>query len=354
MQLRFERRLNISRIQSLIMPFVSIAFALLLGALLILITGRNPLDVYKAMFIGAIGSPYSLSETLVKAIPLMLAGLGVGIAARGNLWNLGAEGQVMMGAVAASWLPIFHPDLPGWVMVPGMLLMGFIIGGFWAVIASMPRILWGINEVITTLMSNYIAMYWVNYLVTGPWRDRQLVAFPFSVPFPSQASLPTFWGTRIHLGIVFAIFAACILWVLLNRTKWGYELRIIGSSNRVAKYAGMNVARNLMIAMLISGGLAGIAGMAEVTGVFHRLQEGIAANAGYNAFVLVGVAGSNPFGLLTAAILFGVLLTGSISVQTFGVSSQISQMLQGLILLAVIASSFILRYRIYIEKKKIA
>lgn len=350
MNFKLEKRLHQPRTLAILLPVIGVLIAFAIIAGIILVTGGSPGAAFRAMWRGSFGSVYSLSETVVKSIPLMLAGLGVGIASKARLWNIGGDGQIVMGAFAASGLALFLPDLPRPVLITAMICAGFLAGGLWALIAALPRIYMGINEIITTMMFNFIAGFWVKYIIQGPWKDPVLVGFPFTAKFTDAARLPTFGGTRIHLGLVFALVAAIGVTLLLNRSRWGYELRVIGASRKSADYAGMNIKRNLVLVMLLSGGLAGLAGMAEVTGIFHRLQDGIAAGAGFSAFILVALSRGNPFGVIITGFLLGALLTGGNAAQTSGVPPQIGSMMQGLILFLALASDFFLRYRIRFER----
>ena len=185
---KFEKRLNPSAAMNVTVPLLSVLAALAVGALFLLLTGRDPVEVYEAMFKGALGSSYGLAETVVKGIPLMLCALGISVAFRMQLWNIGAEGQFYMGAFAASWLPLTFPDLPAAVMLPGMLLLGCAAGGLWGLIPALLRARWKVNEIITTLMFNYVAILWVDYLVYGPWKDPKGFNFPLSAKFPAALS----------------------------------------------------------------------------------------------------------------------------------------------------------------------
>lgn len=352
MRLKLEKRLAVPWELSILLPLVSIVLAFAIVIILLILLGKDPLIALVAMWKGAFGSKYAFYETVVKATPLMLAGLGVGIASKAKLWNIGGDGQIAMGAFAASWLALSYPGLPKIIMIPGMILLGFLAGGIWSMIAALPRAFFGINEIITTMMFNFIASFWIAYLVQGPWKDPKMVAFPLSAPFSNAAFLPTFGDTRIHLGLVFAIIAAILISILLNRTRWGFELRVIGTSKSAARYSGMNVTRNILIVMLLSGGLAGLAGMAEVTGIFHRLQTGIASGVGFSAFIVIFLARGNPFGIIVTSILLGGLMTGATSAQTVGVSTQIGDMLQGLILFFILASDFFLYNKVHVELRK--
>jgi ABC-type uncharacterized transport system permease subunit len=352
MRFQVEKRLETQRWMIFTMPIVSVMLALLLGAVLIYATGHNAFNVYTSMLKGTFGSGYALSETVVKAIPLMLAGLGVGVAMQMNLWNIGAAGQLLMGAFASTWVVLTFPNLPWYLMMPALLLISFIAGGLWSLFAAIPKALWNISEIITTLMLNYVAVLWIRYLVQGPWRDPELVLYPFSAEFPPAARFPTFVNTRIHFGLVIAIIAAVILFILIRRSKWGYEIRVIGSSVKTARYAGMNVFQNILLTMFISGGLSGIAGMSELSGVFYRLQDNLAGNAGYTAIIIASLAIGNPLGVLVIAFLFAALLVGGTAAQTAGISASIAYMLQGAVLFFVLAGQFFLQYRIRIIKLK--
>ena len=346
MRLLVERRLHTPGWMQIVFPILAVLLAFLMGAILIAATGNNAASVYSTMLVGTFGTTYAISETIVKAIPLMLTGLGVGVAMRMRLWNIGAAGQLLMGAFAATWLALSFPQLPWYIMMPLLVLVSFVFGGLWALLAAVPKALWNINEIITTLMLNYVAALWIRYLVQGPWRDPKLVMYPFSAEFPPSAQFPTLGDSRVHLGLLLAVVIAGILTVIFNRTRWGYEIKIIGASTTSARYAGMNVFRNILITMMISGGISGIAGMSELSGVFFRLQDNLAAGAGYTAIIIASLARGNPFGTLLVAFLFAALLVGGTAAQTAGISASIAYMLQGAILFFVLGSEFFLRYRV--------
>jgi ABC-type uncharacterized transport system permease subunit len=331
-------------------PLLSVFLAFLLGAVLIAAIGHSPATVYASMLRGTFGTTYALSETIVKAIPLMLTGLGVGVAMRMRLWNIGAAGQLLMGAFGATWLALAFPQWPWYLMMPCLLLISFIAGGMWAIVAAVPKAIWNISEIITTLMLNYVAALWIRYLVQGPWRDPTLVLYPFSREFPPSARFPTLGDTRVHLGVLIAIVIGVILVVIFSRTRWGYEVKIIGASNAAARYAGMNVFGNILVTMLISGGISGIAGMSELAGVFFRLQDNLASGAGYTAIIIASLAGGSPVGTLIVAFFFAALLVGGTAAQMAGISASIAYMLQGAILFFVLGGEFFLRYRVTLQR----
>lgn len=327
-------------------PVVSIILALLLCALFIAANGMNPVMVYEKMFRGAFGTTYGLTETMVKAIPLLLCGLGIAVAYRISVWNIGAEGQLTVGAMAATAVTIYFPNLSSFWSLSLMLLFGIAAGAFWGLLTAIPRTHFGVNELITSLMLNYVALLALDYVVFGPWKDPKGFNFPGSPMFTTAQSLPVLGSTRLHIGLLFGLFAVVIYYLMIRFTKWGYELRLIGANPIAAKYAGIPIKRHIIIVMLISGGLAGIAGMAEVSGVTHKLMQGISPGYGYTAIIVAWLAKLNPLGLIITSILFGGLIVGGYSVQTIGLPSSISEMLQGSILFFLIAGDMIHRFRI--------
>ncbi|MGQ9557265.1 MAG: ABC transporter permease [Desulfurispora sp.] len=346
LSVRLEKRLHPSPLVNVLVPVAAVFLALLLGAVFLSLTGQKPLAVYRAMFGGALGSAYGLSETLVKAIPVMLCALGISLAFKMQLWNIGAEGQLYMGAFAASWLPLFHPDLPAWLMLPGMILLGMLAGGLWALLVALPRALWNVNEIITTLMLNYVAILWVDYLVYGPWKDPQGMNFPLTARFAPAALLPTLGHSRIHAGIFFALFLALLLLFVFQKSRWGYEIRVMGSSVPAARYAGMNIRRNIYLVMLLSGAICGLAGMTEVSGITGRLQHALSPGYGYTAIIVAWLARLHPLAIVLVSILFGVLQVGGYLVQTMGVPAAVAAMLQGAILFFVLGGEILSHYQL--------
>ncbi|MEA1960268.1 MAG: ABC transporter permease [Bacillota bacterium] len=334
-------------------PILSILLAFAFGWIFLSLSGFEPGETYRRMFQGAFGSKYAISETIVKAIPLSLAGLAVSLAFRMKLWNIGAEGQIYMGAFAASGVALSVGDASAWLMLPIMLIAGFVAGGLWGAIPGTLRAFWDVNETITSLMLNYVAIFWVDYLVFGPWKDPGSLGFPLTPRFPAGGYLPTLGMSRVHMGLVIAAVIAVVFYILLNYTRWGYEVKVIGESQEAARYAGMSVAKNILLVMLISGGIAGIAGMIEVAGITHRLQQGISPGYGYTAIIVAWLARLNPFAIIVVAFLFGALLVGGFGVQTFGVSFSIVLMLQGAVLFFLLAGEIFMKYRLAFNKEEV-
>jgi ABC-type uncharacterized transport system permease subunit len=352
--LKIEKRLTPSRTASFLVPFISLLLALIFGGIILLAAGANPLTTYKAMFLGAFGNKYNLSETMVKAIPLMLCGLGVSIAFRMLFWNIGAEGQLAVGGIAAAGVALFGAELlPPALLLPAMLVAGFVAGALWGLVPALLKAFIRVNEIITTLMMNYIAILWVEYLFYGPWKDPAGYGFPGTAQFPEAAWLPRLPGTRLHLGLAFGIVAAVFIWLVLGRTKWGYEIRVIGENPRAATYAGISLMRNIILVMILSGGLAGLAGMAEVSGISHRLQKGLTVGYGYTAIIVAWLGKLNPWGVLLVAVLLAGLLVGGDQIQiTMQLPAAVALILQGAILFFMLGGDLFIRYRLRWEWSK--
>ncbi len=351
MRIVFEKRESVSRVVRVLVPVISLMFALIFGAFLLLISGVNPFTAYAAMAKGAFGSVHALSETLVKAIPLMLTGLGVAVAFRMLFWNIGAEGQLAMGGLTATAVGLFASEgLPAWSVLPAAILAGTMAGALWAAMPAALRAYLGVNETITTLMMNYIAILLVSHLYHGPWRDPGGYGFPGTARLPEEAWLPRLYG-RAHIGLLFAVIAAAILWFVLQRTKWGFELRITGENPKAARYVGISIPRLIVVAMLVSGGLSGLAGVCEVTGVMRRLQQGLTVGYGYTAIIVAWMAQLNPWGVLLVAFLLAGLLVGGDQIQmAMGLPAAVGLVLQGALLFPMLGGALFTEYRLRIVR----
>jgi simple sugar transport system permease protein len=346
-RIRVERVLTPSRAVTILVPIGSILIALLIGGLLILASGENPIAVYQAMLTGALGSPNAVAETLVKMTPLLLAGLGVAIAFQMQLWNIGAEGQLYLGAVAATGTALFLvPDWPAPALIAAMAVAGLLGGALWGAIPGVLRAYLDANEIITSLMLNYVAILFAEYLIHGPWRDPAGFGFPGSPRLPAAASLPSWETTRVHLGLAFGLVAALALWVVLRRTRWGYEIGVTGENPRAARYAGMPTKRTIVMVMALSGALAGLAGMSEIAGIGHQLQRNFSPGYGYTAIIVAWLGRLHPVGIIFVAFLLAALLVGGDQIQmTMGLPAAIAPMLQGIILFCVLGGDILTRYR---------
>ncbi len=344
---RIERRLDVPVWLNCFIPVGAVAVALAAGAVLLSFLGVSPFEAYKAMARGALGDAWGVSETIVKAIPLTLAGLAVGLAFTMVVWNIGAEGQIVMGALAAVAVVRYAFVDNSAVVLPLMFLAASLAGGLWAGFAGYLKARWNVNETITTLMMNYIAILLADYFIYGPWRDPSSLGFPMTTPFPGAARLPLLWGTRVHVGIFLAVALAVLFRVLYRWTRWGFELRVIGNNPRAARYAGINDMKNVVLAMFLSGAIAGIAGMTEVAGLQGRLQPGFSGGYGFTAIIVAWLARLNPMATILVSFLLGALLVGGDTLQVVMRLPLASvQVLQGLILFCVLGAEFFRNYRI--------
>ncbi len=287
-----------------------IAAALVIFGLFLAATGRNPLDAYATLFASTLASGAGLSEVGVFMAPFILAGLAAAVPARVGLINVGGEGQLYLGAWAATGVALYSGLGSPWLMLPAMVAAGFIGGAIWAGVALLLRAWRNVNEVISTLLLNFVALLFVNIFVFGPWKSSQGFGYPYTADFSPAATLPALFGTRLHLGLALALAAALVCYLVLGRTRWGYNMRAVGGNVEAARRQGIPVARYLAVALLAGGGLAGLAGMGEVAGIQHHLRPGISSDFGYLGFLASWLAGHNPLALVGAAFLLAVIFVG--------------------------------------------
>ena len=289
---------------------LGVLLALVVFGLFLLATGRDPVEAIVKAYQGTLGSALGLSEIGVLMVPLALTGLAGTIPARVGLINVGGEGQLYVGAWAASGVALGLSLDHGWAMLALMAAAGFAGGGLWAGAAVFLRQWRRVNEVITTLLSNYLAILLVNVFVFGPWKDPEGLGYPYTPDFGPAAVFASIGGTRFHLGAVIPVLAVAVCYVVLTRTSWGFKMRAVGGNPEAARRAGLPVARYLIYAMVVGGGLAGLAGMIEVSAVHHHLRPGISSNLGYLGFLASWLAGHNPLAVVAACFLLAVFLVG--------------------------------------------
>lgn len=334
-------------------PIGSLLAAGLVGGVILAVAGNNPLEAYETMIDASLNGVRSLTRTLTLATPLILTGLAAAITFRMRIWNIGAEGQLYMGAIAAAGLAI---ALPGGTPRPAMLLTifigGAVAGALWAGLAAVPKAYLNTDEVITTLMLNFVALSFMNYLIFGTvsfWRDAD-ASFPVGKAIPESAELPIV-SNRLHYGIVIAVATAVILWWVLRRTSWGFELRTIGDSPSASRYAGMRVGTKILSVLALSGALAGVAGAIEVSGVIKTLDpRALATELGFTGIVVAAVARLNPLAVMPVAMLLAAIVTSGSSLQRIGIEPEIVFLLQGLIFLFVAAGEFFLVNRVTVSR----
>jgi general nucleoside transport system permease protein len=354
--LRIEPRMTVPRWLSPAATILALVVALVISGAVIAFVGGDPIRSYLHILGAAFGSVGVLSDTLVKATPLLLTGLACTLAFRMRLWNIGAEGQLLLGAWGASAVvlaPLLPAGTPGIVLIPAMMLAGAAAGAAWGFIPGVLRAVLGVNEIITTLMLNYVALFWVQFWVFGPWSEG---GFQQTAPFPPEAFLPrltdfasavpALGGLTVHLGFLFGVGAAVVVWLVLERSRWGYEIRLVGDSPAAARYAGVNIKRLIILVFVASGALAGLAGMSEVSGAVHRLQDRFSPGYGYTAIIIAYLARFDPLKVIIASILFGALILAGREIQPSGIPA----MIQGVILFCLIVADVFVRYRVQVVR----
>ena len=356
--LHIAQRDELSRRQTFVFRALAVLFALAMGALFLLVLGYQPLAVYGTMISGALGSAGMQKETLKLTIPLALASLGVLLAFKMRFWNIGAEGQIIMGAVAASYFAYFQAGLPRWALLVLMATFAILVGGLWGLVPAWFKTRFGTNETLFTLMLNYIALYLITFLREGPWRDPEGGGFAAMPRFPKAARLPEvpfpFVG-NVHIGWIVMLVMVVLLFVYLRYTKQGYELSVVGENERTARYAGMPVSKIVLRTMFLSAGICGLAGMLQVSGADRQLTDAIGGGRGFQAVSVVWLARLNPFGALAVSFLFSVMQKGFSMMQTeYRIPASMSDILQGVILFCVLGAEFFLQYRVMRRKEALA
>lgn len=349
--LRIEKRIDAPKWLNVAIPSASIVMALLGGGVFLLMQGISPIEAYSRMFIAAFGGEYELSETLVKATPIAISAFAVMLCFSMLIWNIGVEGQAFMGALAAAAAVRYFPSDNHVIMILTAGVCAGIAGGLWAAMAGYFKAKWNVNEIISTLMLNYIAIRILEFFVYGPWRDPASLGFPMTARFPAEARLSQFFGTRVHTGVFLAVILAFAAWFVMNKMRWGYEIRVIGENPKAARYSGINYMKNVILVMFISGAIAGLAGMTEVTGLHGRLQASFKAGYGYTAIIVAWLAHLNPFVSLLVSVLFGALVVGGEALQVeMNLPIASTEILQGLVLFFVLGGDFFRTYRFSYKK----
>ncbi len=324
--------------RTLLLPVLSILAALLVGGIILWLAGYSVGNAYAALWDGVFGNTRNIGEAFLRATPLILIGSGIAIAFRAGIWNIGAEGQFYLGAIGATFLGLHAAKLPPVVAVSLAIAAGFIFGGAWAGLAGWMKVRLGLNEVVTTIMLNYIALGLVSYLITGPMMEG-IRANPQTDKIAATMLLPHIWPpTRVHLGFILAVIVACIWAFILFRTPWGYAMRAVGFNPKAAQHAGINVGRQFVLAMVLSGGASGIAGAVEVMGVTERLYANLSPGYGFQGIAVSLLANNNPLGVILTGWLFGALGSGSQMMQlTAGIPDVMIYILQGLVILFLVS-----------------
>jgi simple sugar transport system permease protein len=349
-QLRLEARGDTPAWLGLALPVAAILAALALCSLLIALAGADVLAAYGALFAGALGSRFNLVETVVKAAPLVLTGLAVAVAFRAKFWNIGGEGQLLAGAMAAAFVGA-REGLPAWSLLPAMILAGALAGAAAAALPAALRVRLKVDDVVATLMLNFIIFYAMTALLDGPWKDP-LSGYPDSPDIRTDAEFPVLLrATRLHLGVLLAALAALAIWLLMARTTLGFKIRAIGANARAAAHGGIAVGRVMLVAAAISGGLAGLAGVGEVAGLHFQVMASLSPGYGYTGIVVAMLAALHPLGVVPSALFFAAVATGAENMaRQTGVPVFLGDVIQGTALLCMLSALLFTSYRLRLRR----
>jgi simple sugar transport system permease protein len=349
MQLVLERRAERSTAIAIASPLIAVALTLVTVGILFAIMGKNPIAALIVYFIDPLTDSYSLQEIAVKATPLVMIAVGLSLCYIANIWNIGAEGQFIVGAVCGSWLAVRTngTDAGSWVL-PVMLLLGAIGGALYALIPALCRVRFGASEILTSLMLVYVADLGMDYLVRGPWRDPKGLNFPTTAEFDPVATVPTFIeGGRMHGGAVIALVVVMLATVLLGRMIMGFEIRLVGAAPRAARFSGFNSDNLVYLTFAVSGALAGLAGIIEVAGPVGHLQPNISPGYGFTAIIVAFLGRLNPIGILIAGLFLALTFIGGEEAQiSMKVPLDLTKVFQGILLFYVLACDSLIIYRI--------
>lgn len=353
MGLAIEKRLAPSRLWMVLSIVIALAASAIASALLLRFTGADVGVAFAAMFDGAFGGSRAIAKTLIRATPLILTGIAVTVAFRAKIWNIGAEGQLFAGAMMSYWAYLMVGPSGGLFILPLLFIAGFIGGGLYGGLAGYLKSRFQVNEVLTTVMLNYVITFLMSYMLTrGPWRDPTSF-YAQSPRIDKSVWLPRiFDGNKLHIGFLIAVVCALAVYFILTRTSFGYEIRAVGQNPRAARFKGINVGRTAIHVMLLSGGLAGLAGVIELLGVGHRLKSEISHGYGFTGIIIAVLAMLNPSAIIFVAILFGAFAVGGVTMQVAtGVPSVITSAIEAIILLFFLAASTLTRFQIVWKAK---
>jgi general nucleoside transport system permease protein len=335
-----------SRLMSWLSPVLALALTVITGAIIFALRGDDPVAALTAYFIEPLSSSWSIEQLIVKASPLMLIGAGLAVCYRANVWNIGAEGQLVMGGIFAGAIPVLFPTWQSPLTLISMIVLGAIGGAAWAAIPAFLRTRFHANEILTSLMLVYVAQLLLDWLVRGPWRDPQGFNFPKSISFDGWQLLPNIYG-GVHAGVIVSVIAALALGFMMSRTLKGFEIRVTGASPRAGRFAGFSNISTIWFCFLLSGALAGLAGAFEISSVVGQLQPSISPGYGFAAIIVAFLGRLNPASAILAALLLSLSYLGGETVQvSMGIPDKIARVFQGLLLFFILACDSLILYRI--------
>ena len=349
-----EREQRSLRIQFLT-PFIAVFIALLISSFFILLAGVNPLDSYKELFIGSFGSKNAVAETLSRATPIILTGLAASIAFRARFWNIGAEGQLYAGALAVTFFGTGIIELPAIIMIPFLFMVGAIAGGLLLLPLVLLKIYYKVDEVVTTLLTNFIVILLVSYLLEGPWKDPMSLGWPQGASVIDQGILPQILSkTRLHLGFIFSIIFAILIWIVLSKHLIGYKIKAVGFNSSAASHSGIPVLKTIFIVALLSGGMAGMAGVTETAGLKGYLTLDLSPGFGYAGIAVAMLAGLHPIGVIASGIFLASIYVGADAMsRSMNVPTYLADVIVAITILCVLMSLVINQYKLrFLEQNK--
>ncbi|CAN7403037.1 ABC transporter permease [Pararhizobium sp. LjRoot235] len=348
MRIELERRPEVSKLFSILSPVIALALTMIFGGIMFMLLGKNPVTALYSFFIEPLMEVWSLHELAIKAAPLILIGVGLSVCYRSNNWNIGAEGQFIAGAIAGSILPVVFYEWHSPLVLPLMLLLGMLGGALFAGIPALLKAHLNTNEILTSLMLVYVAQLFLDWLVRGHWRNPGGLNFPETRTFDPVAVLPEMVASgRTHWGFGFAILAAVVIWFMMRYTLKGFEITVLGQSERAGRFAGFSSRKMIWFSMLLSGALAGLAGISEVSGAIQQLRPVISPGYGFTAIIVAFLGRLNPLGIVVAGLVLALTYLGGEATQlSLGVSDKVTRVFQGLLLFFVLSCDTLIRYKI--------
>lgn len=352
---RLEEREQRSLRSQFLTPFIAVFIALLISSFFILLAGVNPLDSYKELFIGSFGSKNAVAETLSRATPIILTGLAASIAFRARFWNIGAEGQLYAGALAVTFFGTGIIELPAIIMIPFLFMVGAIAGGLLLLPLVILKIYYKVDEVVTTLLTNFIIILLVSYLLEGPWKDPMSLGWPQGASVIDQGILPQILSkTRLHLGFIFSIIFAILIWIVLSKHLIGYKIKAVGFNSSAASHSGIPVLKTIFIVALLSGGMAGMAGVTETAGLKGYLTLDLSPGFGYAGIAVAMLAGLHPIGVIASGIFLASIYVGADAMsRSMNVPTYLADVIVAITILCVLMSLVINQYKLrFLEQNK--
>lgn len=348
MQFRLEKRPEPSRLMLYVTPVAAVLLTMIIGAIIFSLIGYDGIGAVREIFLTPLTNAYKWQDLGVKAAPLIIIGVGLSVAYRANVWNIGAEGQYIIGGLAGTWVALATYGMTGPWILPLMILAGVVGGMLYAAIPALLRTRLNVNEILTSLMLTYASVQLIYYLIRAPWKDPMGMGFPQTRLFSEAARLPTIIpGTIVHLGVPIAILVALVAWFIMTRSVLGYQMRAVGAAPHAARYGGFSENKTIWLAMLVSGALAGLAGVLEVAGPFQRMVPGFPTNYGFTAIIVAFLGRLNPLGVILAGIVMAITFVGGeVAQTTIGLPNAATGIFQAMVLFFLLAGDILVRYRL--------